>query len=332
MSMKRRVFQKQFWPIASVFCAVTSCQKAGKEDPGKPIGQVEASDSVMGTLGRVVVWGWDRNETAKAANNALMAMDDFGAVVTDYHPKSPLNEFCQKEALQPHRLGPVLFRALQEALTLAEQTDGLCDPTLGALTHLWRRAKRKNLEPTKGEVQAALKSCGRRLLVLDEEQQTGTRLQTGLQLDLGAFAKGQGVDLAAEFLEKQGYRIYLISLGGEVRLGDPPPKDEGWKVAVAPNGMDRASYRILANCAVSTSGSLYQSKPIQGKKRSHLLDPRTGYPVELRQAATVIAPTATLADPLATATALTGQLPPIFRNRPEITAIVPTAAEKEDLF
>jgi thiamine biosynthesis lipoprotein len=108
-------------------------------------------------------------------------------------------------------------------------------------------------------------------------------------------------------LAKAGIRRAMIVAGGEIRLGDPPPERDGWRVAVRtfdPGAPDDVV--VLSNAAVSTSGDLYQSVEIEGVRYSHVLSPRTGLGLTRRVAAVVIADEGKISDPLSTAACVLG--------------------------
>jgi thiamine biosynthesis lipoprotein len=123
----------------------------------------------------------------------------------------------------------------------------------------------------------------------------------------GGIAKGHTADLMLASLAAAGISRAMIAAGGDIRLGDPPPGRDGWRVAL--QAFDRTCLEdvlILSNAAVSTSGDLHQSVEIDGVKYSHVLDPATGLGLTRRIAASVIADEAKLSDPLATAACVLG--------------------------
>lgn len=92
--------------------------------------------------------------------------------------------------------------------------------------------------------------------------------KTGMMLDLGGIAKGYAADESLNVLRKMGISIALVAMGGDVALGDPPPNSKGWKVGIAPvleEGNAASRYMVLANCAVSTSGTLSSMLRLEGK-------------------------------------------------------------------
>jgi thiamine biosynthesis lipoprotein len=128
-----------------------------------------------------------------------------------------------------------------------------------------------------------------------------------MRFDLGGIAKGYAADAMLGIISSYGITRTSITAGGDIRLGDPPPGRKGWRIAVKTFDKDTPDEILtLANCAISTSGDLHQFVMIDGVRYSHILDPETGLGLTEPIAATVIAPTATLSDPLATAACAAG--------------------------
>ena len=99
-----------------------------------------------------------------------------------------------------------------------------------------------------------------------------------MQLDFGAIAKGYAVDEALAVLRQHGVTHAMVVLGGEIALGDPPPDKPGWFIGIAPLDLDAPpKHRLwLSRVAVSTSGDAWQYVEIDGRRYSHVVDPRTG--------------------------------------------------------
>jgi thiamine biosynthesis lipoprotein len=124
-----------------------------------------------------------------------------------------------------------------------------------------------------------------------------------MRLDLGAIAKGYAADEALEVVAKFGIRRALVAASGDLALGDPPPGEEGWRVEIvgydAPDGPPSAIVQ-LANCAVATSGDLFQRVEFNGVRYSHIVDPFTCVGMTNHALATVIAKDGMTADSMAT--------------------------------
>jgi thiamine biosynthesis lipoprotein len=265
------------------------------------------SRPLMGTTFSVVCYTQDRDAAEKAVHAAFAKAVEVNAVASDYDPLSEICRLSQKPVNTQHVVSPLLFELLAYSRWVAERTNGAFDPTLGPLTKLWRKTSATGLLPEPKHLALAREACGWKKFSLNAKGRTVTLHRTGMAFDLGGIAKGYAADLMVESLVAAGLPRVLVTAGGDVRMGDPPPNREGWNVAVKTfDARNTDEILTLANAAVSTSGDLHQSVEIAGVKYSHIIDPATGLGLTERSAATVIADQGKLSDALATAACVLG--------------------------
>src|SRR6185295_10206086 len=127
---------------------------------------------------------------------------------------------------------------------------------------------------------------------LDPATHTAQLMKRHMRLDAGGIGMGYAVDEALVVLKREGIETALVDASGDIGVSDAPPGEHGWRVAIEPPaGSGPASrYVILKNCAIATSGDAFQAVEIDGKRYSHIVDPRTGLGITGRCAVTVIAP------------------------------------------
>lgn len=260
---------------------------------------------LMGTRFAVICHGEDEGAAKAAADEAFAEGEKINAVASDYLPES---ELMRLPAGGPAvEVSPLLAELLEVSRGMAERCDGAFDPTLGPLTGLWRESRRTGELPAAEDRDAALAACGWRELEVDAKTRMVRLKKPGMRLDLGGIAKGFAADRMFGVMKRHGFARTCIAAGGDLRLGDPPPGKAGWKVGLKTfDPVTPEEVVELSNCAVSTSGDLHQFVEIGGKRYSHILDPRTGRGLTERVAVSVIAPTATVSDGLATACCVTG--------------------------
>ena len=268
----------------------------------------EATGHHMGTTFRLVLYA-DSQNTADAARDAAFAViSDLDQRLTDYRPDSELMQACATAWQHPVRLSPQVFELLATSQQLAARTGGAFDITVGALTRVWRRARRENEMPSADELAAARAVTGWQLLTLDPAEQTISLAREGVRLDVGGNGKGYAADKALAAMRARGVDRAMVVAGGDIAIGAPPPDEPGWRIALAPFDDVPAPGGTLtvAHAGVSTSGDAEQWMEIAGTRYSHIIDPRTGLPVTGRHAVTIVAPDATTSDGLDTATSVLG--------------------------
>ncbi len=259
----------------------------------------------MGSRARIVVFAPSEAVAVDAARLAFDEMDRLNLVLSDYTPASEAMRLCAAPIGAPHRVSPDLFDVVLKSARVHEASGGAFDPTLGALTGLWRESFRSGRLPDPQRLTDARARAGFRLIDVDERLSTIELLAPGVRFDFGAIGKGYAADAALQVLSRHGLRRAMVDLGGDLALGDAPPGEAGWRIEATD---DRGGARALqlSNVGVATSGDAYRSVTIDGVQYSHILDPRTGVGLRSSSAVTVIASNAWLADALASAASVLG--------------------------
>lgn len=218
-------------------------------------------------------------------------------ILSDYEPESELSRFVREVGRGPCTVSEDLIRVFEASITLARLSDGLLDPTAAPVIRLWRKARADGQVPAPDAIAEALDRVGYQHLKVDLRNNTAELLRPGMQLDLGAIAKGYIGDQAISVLREHGVPRAMFEAGGDMVFGDPPPGETGWLVQPQAEGLPELR---LANCAAAISGNTVQFIEIDGKRYGHIIDPRTGQPIRTDRVCLVTAPTGLDADPLAT--------------------------------
>jgi len=226
--------------------------------------------------------------------------------MSTYRSDSLISQFNQASPGTEFILPDEFSDVLNQALYWAEATDGAFDFTAGPLINLWGFGPdhTDRTIPADDLIQSAREKVGWQRLVFDEDSRT-LRQPGDLYLDLSGIAKGWGVDQVAAHLAEAGIGDFLVDIGGELRVAGVRPDATRWRVGIERPAADRreaVTIIELEDVAIATSGSYRNFFEVEGERFSHLIDPRTGRPVEHHTVSvTVIAESTTTADALATA-------------------------------
>ncbi|MDD4268977.1 MAG: FAD:protein FMN transferase [Pirellulales bacterium] len=269
----------------------------------------------------------------ETALDALDLVESLEAQLSYFRPESELARVNRQAGEQPVAVDRRLFELLECAQEVYRQTQGAFDPTATPLWKVWGFARRQGRLPDAEELAEARRNTGGSMVALDAERQTVRFSQSGVELSLGSIGKGYALDRAAELLDRAGIDDYLLQGGqssvlarGARLMAAESAEAGGWTVGLG-NPL-RPGKRLgevrLRNRALGTSGSAAQFFRHQGRRYSHLLDPRTGWPAEGLLSATVLAPRAATADALATALFVMGceQALEFCGERPGLAAIL----------
>ncbi len=252
----------------------------------------------MGTQFRIVLYAQNEGIAQQASTVAFNRLDSLNQLLSDYLPDSELNILSQHSGTKaPLAVSEELWYILRQSKQLSKQSRGAFDVTIGPLSKLWRKAFKKSEFPPAAIVMAAKKRVSYRYLKPSRSGYFVRLKKANMQLDLGGIAKGYAADEMMKSLAKEGIHRALIDAGGDIVLSGPPPDKEGWTIRVQDGQTSKPL--LLHHCAIATSGDTYQFLRWKGKKYSHIIDPRSGYGLTHSLQITVIAPTGSLADGLA---------------------------------
>ena len=274
------------------------------------LGRFEFTEPQMGAPFRIVLYALDKPAAEAAARLAFDRIKQLNDILSDYDTDSELSRLSQTAGSgRCVKVSDDLWRVLERSQDLARRTDGAFDVTVGPAVSLWRKARREKKLPDPAKLAEALKAVGYQKLRLDAKRHTAELLAPYMRLDLGAIAKGYAVDEALNVLRLRGITRALVSGGGDMVAGDPPPGRKGWRIEVAPLDVTNAPparFVLLANAGLATSGDLFQHLEIDGKRYSHIVDPHTGVGLTDHSLVTVIARDGITADGLSTAVSVLG--------------------------
>jgi FAD:protein FMN transferase len=291
----------------------------------RPLQRFEFQKNLMGTKFRLLFYASAGQKAQSFADRVFARLDHLDQVMSDYKADSELMQLCSQAGHGPIPISPDLFQVLQQAQKWAQATNGAFDCTLGTLTQLWRRTRRQHELPSPERLAAALTASGHENLILDPRRRTACLLIPGMRLDLGAIGKGFAASDALRLLKQLGANRALVVAGGEMAAGAPPPGKRGWKIKIDPlttSSQEPRKFILLKNAAVSTSGDAEQYVELQGRRYSHILDPKTGLGLSSRRTVSVIAPHGATSDALATALNVMGTEKglKLIESRPKLAA------------
>lgn len=262
----------------------------------------------MGVDARLVVYAPNQKTAEDAAAAAFARIAELDTIMSDYRQDSELMRLCAKAGGPPVKVSPELFLALSRAQQVSKESHGTFDVTVGPLIALWRKARKTAILPDPTEIEHARQRVGWKRMRLNERAHTVQLKTPGMKLDLGGIGKGYAADEAQRVLKQNGIDRALVELGGDIVVSGAPPDTDGWTIRAPNAGTDYKPADLkLANCALSTSGDTEQFVIIEGKRYSHIIDPRTGQALTKRVQVTLIAPNGMTSDPLTKAVSILGE-------------------------
>lgn len=254
-----------------------------------------------------------RREADELEAGILAELEAVDVAMSTWREDSELMAFNEAPLGEWQPLSDELVEVLAIGQSVAEASDGAFDMTIGGLVNLWSFGPeaRPREVPSEATLAARLAEIGPDSLEIDEQALQARRLRD-VFVDLSGVAKGHATDRVAAYLTQQQLDHYLVNLGGEVKVrGYRDGESAPWRIGIElPRDGPQEAQHVLAlkDIAVATSGDYRNYFEHDGRRYSHTLDPRTGYPIDHRLVSvTVIHPSDAWADAWATALLVLGE-------------------------
>lgn len=259
----------------------------------------------MGSPFTITIESADSMTASTAADAAFHKADTLNAILSDYIDSSEINRLSATSGQGRFVVvSDPLFDILRRSLEAARLSGGSYDVTIGPVVKLWRKARKTRTFPDADSLRAALRKTGYRYVHLDTLHHSVWLEKPGMRLDVGGLGKGFVAQAALDLLAEYGYRAAMVNAGGKIVVGQPPSGKQGWLIGInAPNEKEALlpGLLLLRQTSIATSGDIYQYVELNGRRYSHIVNPKTGIGLTRRRNVTAIAADGTQADWLATA-------------------------------
>ncbi len=242
-------------------------------------------------------------------------LDQRETLFSHWRDDSVLSRFNAHSSTDWFEVPVELVHALAKMRRIADQTDGVLDPTCAPLIDAWGFGQREpgtppSAPPDEIELAALRSRCGWHHLDWRLEVPAVRKLRPDLRLNLASIVEGFVLDELRQKLIQSGLSHFLLELGGEVLAQGRAPDGAPWRIGIQTPGRpggESLQTLSLENACAATSGSYREQRQINGESVSHLIDPRSGRPVRHRAVSvTVVDASALRADALATALMILG--------------------------
>jgi FAD:protein FMN transferase len=285
--------------LVALSLVVASVQAAGSRKQHQY--RHEATRMSMASVYAIEAYGPDAETLPRMVEEAFDEVDRIDRMMSHYRAESPLSRVNREAARHPVTVDRELFDFIVGAMRYNRDSEGAFDITVGPLMKAWGFFRGDGRMPTAEELGAARRRVGAGHVILNEGATSIGFDVDGVELDLGGIAKGYAVDRVVGLLRARRIPAALISAGGSTiyGLGAPPGRD-GWDVMIQdpldPQKIARTIH--LKDRALSVAGSAEKSFESGGVRYSHIMDPRTGSPVQGVLSVAVLASSGTAGDAL----------------------------------
>lgn len=300
-----------------------------KGPPVRRDGTMFGTSELMGTTVSLNVYvGEDGNAAGagKAMQEALAEMARIETLMSEWKPDTELSRLNDAAGRPPLAVSDELFEVLEVARRVHRESEGAFDVTFHGVGHLWS-FEAGATPPSRAAVKAALHLVDGTGVELDPETKSVRLPQAGMKIGLGAIAKGYAVDRASALLQARGFSDHVVEAGGDTYAAGSKG-GQPWRVGVQdPKNAGSLGVLSVRDRAVVTSGDYMRFFEHEGRRYTHILDPKTGWPVEADESprsVTLLAGDATRADAYCTAVTVMGPRRGLafVESRPDLDAVI----------
>lgn len=216
-------------------------------------------------------------------NMIEMKLNHVDLLMSAYKYQSDVSKFNRAGAGEIFKFNPDTFKVILASIKVSRQSYGMFDITAGRLVKLWGFGPAiKTQTPSAQQVRDALSVTGYKYLNIFKHDDFLSKNKSGVEVDLSAIAKGFAVDKVASAISDLGISNFIIEVGGEMKVSGENEFNKPWKVGIEyPEAESRRLWSVIniTNAAIATSGNYRNSYEIDGKLYSHIINVKTGYPV-----------------------------------------------------
>jgi thiamine biosynthesis lipoprotein len=254
----------------------------------------------MGTLVEIVVSQAESKKAEEATEAAFREVQRIDFLMSNYREDSEISRINRNAGQKETRISPNTLKVIERALEFSSLSAGAFDITIGPVFRLWNF--REGKFPEEKNLRENLKKVDYRKIKVDRLRSSVLLQEQGMEIDLGAIAKGYAVDCASAVLKEKGIKNFLVNAGGDLKINGAKEKGVPWAIGIRHPRLPSQMIAKLSprQAGVATSGDYEKFFVKKGERYHHLLNPSTGTPARECQSVTVMAPSAMDADALAT--------------------------------
>ncbi len=264
---------------------------------------------LMGSRFDITVVASNETEGNQYIDLAVAEITRIEKMISSWDSLSETAEIIRNAGIKPVKVDKELFDLIARSIKISELTSGAFDISYASMDKIWKYDGSMKKLPTEDEVASSVIKVGYKNIILDAQNQTVFLKKEGMKIGFGAIGKGYAADKAKQLLISTGVTAGIMNASGDLTTWGNQPDGTPWMVGITnPLNKDKVfSWFPLDQNAVVTSGSYEKFVEFKGKKYTHIIDPRTGWPASGLASVTIFAPKAELADALATSVFVMGR-------------------------
>jgi len=290
--------------LACSFCCLLSFGQSRQTDV-----TVKKTLKLMGTRFEITVVAPNEEIGYINIDEAVSEIERIEKIISSWNKDSETSLVNKNAGIKPVKVSRELFNLIERSIKISEITDGAFDITYASMDEIWRFDGTMDKVPSEESIRKSVSKVGYKKIQLDHDNQTVFLPEKGMCIGFGAIGKGYAADRAKDLLVSKDVKGGIINASGDLTTWGTKVTGEKWLVGIAnPLSKDKVfSWLPIIESSVATSGNYEKYIILDGKKYSHIIDPRTGYPTRGINSVSIFAKQAELCDAMATAVFIMGR-------------------------
>ncbi|MCU0386022.1 MAG: FAD:protein FMN transferase [Flavihumibacter sp.] len=289
--------------------------------------------TLMGSRFDITIVGTDSSTAENHIDKAITEIDRIEQLISDWIPSSQVSAINRMAGIQPVKVDRELLELTQRALRISELTKGAFDISFAAMDRIWKFDGSMEQLPDSATIQRAIANIGYRYIQLDTLNSTIYLTRKGMKIGFGATGKGYAADKGRALMKELGVPAGIINASGDLTTWGSQPDGKAWTIGVT-NPFRRSKPAAIIKMytgAVTTSGDYEKYVEIDGKRYSHIINPKTGMPSYGLTSVTVIGPDAENCNGFSTAIMVLGKKKglQLIKQHPEFACLLLTTKGKK---
>jgi len=262
----------------------------------------------MGSRFELVAVHRDEKVRNDAIEKAIEEIQRIEKLISSWKSDSETSMINANAGIQPVRVSEELFNLIERAKKVSDLTDGAFDISFASIDRIWTFDGREMISPDSATVQASVSKINYKNILLGRTNLTVFLTERGMKIGFGALGKGYAANRAMRIMKEYGVANGLVNAGGDLTAWGNNEQGEPWQIGIADPSKQKEyiGWLNVSNMSVVTSGNYEKFVILDGKKLGHIIDPKTGYPVQGIRSVTIVSPDAELSDALATSVFVLG--------------------------
>lgn len=235
---------------------------------------------LMGSVFEIVIV---ENDSARAQQYFQKTIDEIERIenlISEWRPHTQISQVNQNAGLKPVKVDREVFELTQRAIKYSTLTDGAFDISIAALDKVWVFDGSMDVLPSEDAIKKSIENVGYQHILLDSLNSTIFLEKKGMKIGFGSIGKGYAADKGRELLQALGVKGGIVNASGDLSAWGMQPNGKPWNVGVNNPFKSHKMLKVLKlkNGSVATSGSYEKFAEIHGKRYSHIINPKTGWP------------------------------------------------------